>query len=357
MTKNLKGNRKVNTVVWTALVVVVLLAVTSWWLHKILHRPAPDTGGDNVEIIIEPGMTLHQVAALLEENRLVTNRSEFRWAAWIMQAERKIQPGCFLIPRGVNNSEILRYLQRPGIMTRDVTIPEGLTIKQIAGLLQREIDVDSVEFISLCEDSTLTLELGIDAGRLEGYLFPDTYNLYLESAPRTIIKRMVAKFFDVFNDSLKARLDRTGMTVHKAVILASIIQGEVMIDEEAPLVSVVYHNRLRHGMLLAADPTIQYIIPDGPRRLLNKDLEIDSPYNTYKYRGLPPGPVNNPGRVAIEAAVNPAEENYLYFVAKGDGSHAFNHSHTGHVRDKQRFQQVRRQVARKKRLEKIGGGR
>ena len=142
------------------------------------------------------------------------------------------------------------------------------------------------------------------------------------------------------------------MNLHEAVILASIIQGEVMIDDEAPIVSAVYHNRLKRGIPLAADPTIQYLLPDGPRRLLNKDLEIDSPYNTYKNRGLPPGPVNNPGRIAIEAAINPADVDYIYFVAKGDGSHAFNRTHSGHLRDKQKFQQVRREVARKERTNK-----
>ncbi len=300
-------------------------------------------------------MTLDQVAALLEEKSLILDRSGFRWAAWITGAERKIQPGRFLIPHGVSNSQILRCLMRPGIRTKDVIIPEGLTSRQIAGIFKRDMNIDSTDFVYLCEDTAFASELGIIAGRLEGYLFPDTYNFYIESSSRDIIKRMVNRFFEVFDDSMKSRLETTGLNIHQAVTLASIIQGEVIIDDEAPLVSAVYHNRLKRGMLLAADPTIQYILPDGPRRLLNKDLEIDSPYNTYKRRGLPPGPVNNPGHVALEASVNPADVDYLYFVAKGDGSHAFNRTHTGHTRDKQRFQQVRRQVARQERLEKVKG--
>lgn len=340
---------------WAMLVVIALLSVVAWRLHIILNRQVSYHSGSDVEITIEKGMTLHQVAALLEEKRLIANRGDFRWAAWILRVEQKIQPGKFLLPRGVSNSQIIRYLLKPGILTRNVTIPEGLTVKQIAGILQRELNVDSTEFARLCQDSSFAGDLGIGVELLEGFLFPDTYNFYLDSTPRDIIERMVKQFLVVFDDSLRVHLQDVGMSILEAVTLASIIQGEFMIAEEAPLVSAVYHNRLKRGIVLAADPTIQYVISDGPRRLLNKDIEIDSPYNTYKYRGLPPGPVNNPGRIALEAAVRPAEVKYLYFVAKGDGSHAFNVTHSGHERDKAKFQHVRRKVARQKKASRING--
>ncbi|HHE46554.1 MAG TPA: endolytic transglycosylase MltG [Bacteroidetes bacterium] len=348
----LKGN-KTNPAIWTGLVVIAVLGALFWWQHKVLHEPAPFSGGGDVEITVERGMTLKQVAKLLERRKLIASRTDFRWAAWITGAERKIQPGRFLVPHGVSNSQILRCLMKPGIKTRDVTIPEGLTVSGIASILKQELDLDSALFLSLCEDSALARELGVPAKRLEGYLFPDTYNFYIEGKPRDIIKRMVAHFFDVFDDSMKLQLQKSGLNLHQAVTLASIIQGEVIIPAEAVIVSAVYHNRLKRGMLLAADPTIQYILPDGPRRLLSKDLQIDSPYNTYTHRGLPPGPVNNPGRIALQAALNPAEVNYLYFVARGDGSHAFNSTHSGHMRDKQKFQQIRRRVAREERAERI----
>jgi UPF0755 protein len=312
-------------------------------------------GSSNVEIIIEKGSNLNQVASILEDKGLIHSRSDFRWAARLMQAESRIQPGRFLLPKGVSNSDLIRYLLKPGILTKDITIPEGLNVKQIAGIFKSELQIDSVEFVGLCEDSAFADSLGVNAGRLEGYLFPDTYNFYVSSTPGEIICRMVGQFFAVFNDSLQNKTTQFGLNLHKAVILASIIQGEVVIADEAPLVSAVYHNRLRRGIALGADPTIQYIIEDGPRRLLNKDLEIDSPYNTYKKRGLPPGPVNNPGAVALKASVNPADVKYIYFVAKGDGSHAFNTSHEGHQRDKEKFQQVRHKVAREKRNAKLKG--
>ena len=134
----------------------------------------------------------------------------------------------------------------------------------------------------------------------------------------------------------------------QAVTLASIIQGEVMQWDEASLISAVYHNRLKRRMPLEADPTIQYIISDGPRRLLKDDLKIDSPYNTYRYRGLPPGPINNPGKRAIIAALYPADVDYLYFVAQGDGSHSFNSTHDGHIRDKRKLSRLRRLVTNRK---------
>jgi len=348
-------DKPITKTVWIALVVIVILSIIAVRLHKVLNKPIPYSGGSNIEIVIEKGMTLRQVALILEEKGLIHDNSDFCWAAYLMRAESRIQPGSFLLPRGSSNSDIIRFLLKPGIQTKDVTIQEGLTVKQIAGIFQAELEIDSVEFVRLCEDSAFAMGLGVNAERLEGYLFPDTYNCYMSSSSSEIISRMVNQFFDVFNDSLQTMATQIGLNLHKAVILASIIQGEVIVAEEAPIVSAVYHNRLKRRIALGADPTIQYIIKDGPRRLLNGDLKIDSPYNTYKYRGLPPGPVNNPGRVALEAAVNPADVKYIYFVAKGDGSHAFNTSHVGHQRDKAKFQQVRRKVAREKRIAKRKG--
>jgi len=159
---------------------------------------------------------------------------------------------------------------------------------------------------------------------------------------------MVKQFQEEFNEEILSRAELVGLSMHETMTMASIIQGEVMVWDEATTVSSVYHNRLRIRMHLGADPTIQYVIPGPPRRLLNKDIEIDSPYNTYRNYGLPPGPINNPGRRAMVAAVNPADTDFLYFVARGDGSHSFNKTLDGHERDKKKFQQVRRKEARKK---------
>ncbi|MDP8240602.1 MAG: endolytic transglycosylase MltG [Candidatus Hatepunaea meridiana] len=344
----LKNNKLVTTLV-VSLIIIIILGLGCSWLYNVFIKPAPYYDNGEIEIVIEKGINFHQVANTLENNSLISNQNDFRWAAFFLRAERKIQPGRFILPRGASNYQILKCLLKPGILTVNITVPEGLTVKQIASLFQNELNIDSIEFVNLCDDSSFVYKLGIESDGLEGYLFPETYNFYLDSKPREIIKRMVSMFNEVFNDSLRTQLKHIGLSIQQAVTLASIIQGEVIIAKEAPLVSAVYHNRLKRGMLLGADPTIQYIIPDGPRRLLNRDLKINSPYNTYRFRGLPPGPVNNPGRIALEAAVRPVDVNYLYFVAKGDGSHAFNYTHSGHSRDKAKFQQVRRKVERQKR--------
>ena len=326
---------------------IALMSLGYWWLTKVLVAPSPDLGGGDVEISIPKGASLQQVATLLADEKLVTKRGDFIWAARLMRAERKLQPGRFLLPRGVSNTRILRFLLQPSIDTVDITIPEGLTVCKIAGVFHSALNLDSSEFVRLCEDSIFAAGLGVRAGRLEGYIFPETYNFYQDDDCVRVLRRMVGQFFKIYNDSLKSKLSAAGLTLHQAVTLASIVQGEVVMPSEAPLVAAVYHNRLRMGMPLAADPTIQYILPGAPRRLLLKDLELDSPYNTYKHAGLPPGPINNPGRVALTAAVNPAKANYIYFVAVGDGSHAFSSNYNTFLRDKEKFQRVRREVARK----------
>ena len=343
----MSGERTIN---WKNLVlsscVLLLIVWTVWRLDTILWTPAPVGCEGEVGVNIEQGMDFYSVAYLLEKEGLIRNVPDFRWAAWLMRVEHKIQSGFFLLPRGSTHREILKRIIEPGgVATKNVTIPEGLTVRHIAGIMQRELKLDSSEFVSLCEDSAFAAELNVPAERLEGYLFPSTYNFYHETNCASVIRKMTRQFFIEFDGNLQARLDSVGFTLHQAVTLASIIEGELMIDLEAGLVSAVYHNRLKRRMLLGADPTIQYIIPDGPRRLLNGDLQIDSPYNTYRYGGLPPGPINNPGLVALVAAVNPADVDYLFFVAKGDGSHYFNRTHEGHLRDKQKFQEIRRHVA------------
>jgi len=339
---------RIKGVMTAVVILIVILMLALGVLNRILHTSAPDSGGGDVVFNIPKGANLSQVAAQLESSGLIANRRLFIGAARLLRADRKIQPGRFLLPRGADNVEILRYLIRAGLQTKDITIPEGLTARQIASLFSRELGLDSTQFLAWCEDSILARELGVPAGRLEGYLHPDTYNFYVNSSEIDVLTRLTQQFFALLTDSMKNRMDSLSLSLHQAVTLASVIQGEVILESEAPLVSAVYHNRLRRRIPLCADPTIQYILPDGPRRLFHKDLELDSPYNTYKRQGLPPGPVNNPGMTALKAALSPAPVDYLYFVATGDGAHAFNTDSEGHIRDKAKLQKVRRKVESKK---------
>ena len=188
----------------------------------------------------------------------------------------------------------------------------------------------------------------LEVQNLKTYFF--TYGMDEKEIIQLLVRNTLAIFK---SDSVQLKIQDLGMNMHKIVTMASIIEGEVVVDSERVLVSSVYHNRLKRGWLLGADPTIQYIIPGPPRRLLNQDLEIDSPYNTYKYRGLPPGPISNPGKNSILAALFPADTRYMYFVATGDGGHHFSRTSAEHARWKTKFNRIRREVRRNQRQLKV----
>jgi UPF0755 protein len=180
-----------------------------------------------------------------------------------------------------------------------------------------------------------------DAQTLEGFLLPDTYNFYWQSDEKEIVEKMLAEFRGFFVDSLQIRTKQMRMSIRQMLTVASIIEGETSIDNERPIIAGLYYNRLRRGMRLEADPTIQYLIVDGPRRLRYSDLKIQSPYNTYENAGLPPGPINNPGRQSILAALYPAHHQYLYFVATGNGGHRFASSYEEHLRNVREYRRTR----------------
>ena len=189
---------------------------------------------------------------------------------------------------------------------------------------------------------------GIQAKSFEGYLFPNTYQFNENELPSDIINVMVQEYKRNLSDEMLLQMNQIKMSEKEVLALASIIEGEAIYDQERAIISGVYHNRLKKGMRLQADPTIQYILEDGPRRLLNRDLKIVSPYNTYLNKGLPPGPINNPGIESIKAALFPTESDYLYFVARGDGYHTFSITEKQHNKAKRDFQKVRRNAKKLK---------
>jgi len=185
------------------------------------------------------------------------------------------------------------------------------------------MEMDSAVFVKSCFDTSLIHRLGFDSKSLEGYLFPDTYKLFWKMEPEKVIEMMVQELREVLDDTLLSQFRSSNLNLYEVIILASLVESEAKIDKERTLISAVYHNRLKIGMPLQCDPTVIYALGGLERLLTLKDLEFDSPYNTYKYAGLPPGPINNPGKASILSAFFPANVKYLYFVAKGDGSHIF----------------------------------
>lgn len=322
-----------------------ILLLPLCYLCTVVFLPPWDSFGDRTCIVeIRRGLNVRQIGELLYRKGVIKTPWKFALSARLLGWDDQLKAGRYEIPLGKSNYRILRILVEGKLSSQRICIPEGATAREIASILRKGIQIDSIRFIQLVNDGLFCRRLGIEANSLEGYLFPDTYDFYWGIGEETVIEKLVGTFKKVMNDSLRRRAYELGMTVHQVVTLASIIEGEAMVDGERALISAVYHNRLKKGMCLQADPTIQYIIKGGPRRLLKKDLEIDSPYNTYKYPGLPPGPVNNPGRKSIIAALYPAPVDYLYFVAKGDGSHVFSRTLREHLLAKRAFDRIRREV-------------
>ena len=320
------------------------------WILAYFRMPGNLQGRSTTRVKIPYGATFRQATDSLEAHQLVSHRAWFLLMGKIFGGERKVRAGMFDIPLGLNSYQLLNYLPLAKNIQIKVTIPEGLELEQIAAILKRKMGNDSTQFMNLTRDSAFIRRLGIEDTSLRGYLLPETYFLEWQTPDSEIIRRMAQSTLKIFRrDSVRRRLRETGMSVKEVLTLASIIEGEAVVDSERVLISSVYHNRLKRGWRLEADPTIQFIVPGPPRRLTFKDLANPSPYNTYKYAGLPPGPINNPGEKSILAALFPAKTRYLYFVATGDGGHHFSSSLREHLRWKQKFDAIRRKVARRRR--------
>ncbi len=331
--------------IWFILIFTGFVVFLSYLYFLFLPWNPPERSQEIV-VTIKRGMTPNMIATLLKEKGVIRGEDYFLWGAKLLGVTRKLQAGNYFFKNRLTNYDVLRKLSKGDVVTSRMTFPEGMWASEMASMVQAALGVDSTHFMDLVHDSSFCQSLGITANQLEGYLYPDTYVFHLEPTSEEIIHKMVDRFHQMFTDSLKRKADEMGMSVHEVITLASIVEGEAAIASERAIIGALYLNRLKHRMLLQADPTIQYIIEDGPRRLLDADLQIDSPYNTYIYSGLPPGPVNNPGIQCILAVLFPEPVDYLYMVANGDGSHAFSYTMEEHLKAKQRFDRIRQEVNR-----------
>lgn len=324
---------------------VSLLVLSTVIFFDLLYRVSwgPETG-KHVRLNIQSGSSLRAISDSLYSKELIPSRDSFEFAVLLRGLETELQAGVFAVPENASFQDIIHTLTHAKPEIVKVTIIEGLQSREIARLLEKKFLFNRRDFMDVVEDSTLAAKWGVPGPTLEGFLFPETYKFFINATAESIARRMVEHFYQVVPDSFAERAKYYNWTLWEAVTMASIIEGEAIYDSERPKVASVYHNRLEQGMRLQADPTIQFIIEDGPRRLWSKDLDIESPYNTYRNSGLPPGPINNPGLESIRAALYPAETNYLYFVARGDGYHTFSRTNREHINAKRRLQRIRRQV-------------
>ena len=297
---------------------------------------APPEGGPAVRVTIPPRSSFRAVTDSLAAHGLVGSRPWFRLLAKLRGVDRSVKAGVYDLPAGAGAWALLTQLHAGHIATVRFTVPEGLTLLDLGALAEERLGIPAESLQVEAHDTARLAALGVRAPSLEGYLLPDTYALPLPVTAASLVQAMTAAFGRQWKPAWNARLDSLGMTRNQLLTLASIVEGEARRDEERPVIAGVYSNRLRLGMPLQADPTVQYAIQlaTGKRkpRLWFKDLEIDSPYNTYQVPGLPPGPVNSPGLKSIEAALYPAEVPWLYFVANGDGTHRFSRTLAEHNR-------------------------
>jgi UPF0755 protein len=297
-----------------------------------------------VTLEVKKGQTLSQVVDSLYSKEIIPNKTNMKIAAILYGAERKVKAGRYNIPNGLSYLQLVELLIEgspdPEVL---ITLGEGIWQTDLAKLLKENFGIDSSKVMELSKSRSFLNALGINADNLEGYLLPDTYYFYAHSPIEEILRKLSDQMNKIFNDAkVMDRMKELKMSKHQILTLASIIDAESNLFPEFKTISGVYHNRLRKGMLLQADPTVQYLIRDRRKnKIYFKDLEIDSKFNTYKYPGLPPTPINNPGRDAIMAALYPEKHNYYYFVADGNGGHNFSSNYFDHSKNVMRYREWR----------------
>jgi UPF0755 protein len=298
-------------------------------------------------VVVDRGASVRAVSEALAASGIITSPRWFRYYASIGGRDRMIKPGTYQFGADAGWKFVLNALVSGRGLVHTVTIPEGFNVRQIAPLLAKALSVTEDSVRAAVTDTAWQRQLDIPLKSLEGYLFPATYSFADGTTAREAVKAMIDAFEDAWArvPNAAARLDSLKITRHDALTMASIIETEARLAEERPIISAVYWNRVRAGMKLQADPTVQYALPAHVERVLYKDLEVDSRFNTYKYEGLPPGPIASPGAAAIEAALNPAAVPFLYFVAHPDGHHEFRVTHEEHERAKAQMKRERARLA------------
>ena len=295
-------------------------------------------------VVIPAGSSFRATTDSLVSAGIIASPRLFRIYATVRRNDRSVKPGTYLLRPGTSWSTVLHSLNAGTGLVRTLTVPEGFSLAAIEPLIARTLNVPPESVAAAVRDTAILRRLDIPTPTLEGYLFPDTYQFSDGATARDVVKAMVDQFEARWDPAWNERLAARPMTRHAAVTLASIIEKEARLAEERPIISAVYHNRLRINMPLQADPTVQYARGTHASRVTYKDLEIRSAYNTYQNTGLPPGPIASPGRPSIEAAIFPADVPYRYFVAHPDGHHEFRVTFEEHkaARDKvRRAQQAR----------------
>lgn len=318
-----------------------LMALT--WGVSLFYPPCPPGLGRTVTVNVPRHATAWEVGQLLREKGLVRSAGAFSLYTRLKGVDGRLKAGRYTFNTSMPLGEMVGRLAAGEAEMKVVTIPEGFTVNQIADLLEREGLVSRQEFLAAAASADFPFpfvkNLPPGPHRLEGYLYPDTYYLEYSLTPEEIIEIMLSRFAQKMKElDYSRRAEQAGLTLHQAVTIASMVEREAKVDEERSLIAGVILNRLRLGMPLQVDATVQYALGAHRAKLYYRDLVVDSPYNTYLFSGLPPGPIACPGEASLLAAVLPARTEYLYYVARPDGTHAFARTLEEHNANKKKYQ-------------------
>ena len=327
---------------WLAAVGLLIAAAAAGVLWMRAMGPYKGYAGAEQIVEIPAGSGPAAIGRRLVDAGVVRDPITWRIAVALAgDAARSLKAGEYRFTEPLAPRDVVAKLVKGEIDLLRVTFREGLTIAEMAAVYERQGLGTAAAFVEAASDASLVAALDPAATDLEGYLFPDTYGIARRATPSTLVRAMVARFERVFGPGLREAVKARGFTVREAVTLASLVEKETAVPEERPIVAAVYLNRLRTGMILQADPTVIYALQRAGRytgNLNRENMAFDSPYNTYRYTGLPPGPIAAPGEGALEAVARPADVDYLYFVSRNDGSHVFSRTYDEHRRRVQEYQ-------------------
>ncbi|MDQ3417380.1 MAG: endolytic transglycosylase MltG [Acidobacteriota bacterium] len=331
-------------IAWALLLILLLVAAGGVWAYMNLGRPYKAYQSTEQFVEIPVGRGPASIGKTLADAGVVSSSEAFRLAVWLRGSGRRLQAGEYRFDRPMTAADVVDKLAKGDVHVRAVTFREGLTVREMAAVFESSGFGSAADFIAASRNASLINELDPKARDLEGYLFPDTYTLPRSATAVQLIERMVNRFQKAATPELRQAATARGLSLRELVTLASLVEKETAKPEERAVVSGVYTNRLRIGMGLQCDPTVIYALMLAGRydgNIRKGDLQIDSPYNTYRYAGLPPGPIAAPGEASLHAAANPADVPYLYFVSRNDGSHVFSTTLDEHNRAVNEFQRRR----------------
>lgn len=331
-------------ITWALLLILLVVAAGGVWAYMNIGRPYKAYQSTEQFVEIPVGRGPASIGTTLADAGVVSSSEAFRLAVWLRGSGRRLQAGEYRFDRPMTAAEVVDKLAKGEVHVRAVTFREGLTVREMAVVFESSGFGSAADFIAASRNASLINDLDPEARDLEGYLFPDTYTLPRSATAVQLIERMVNRFQKAATPELRQAATARGLSLRELVTLASLVEKETAKPDERPVVSGVYTNRLRIGMGLQCDPTVIYALMLAGRydgNIRKGDLQIDSPYNTYRYAGLPPGPIAAPGEASLHAAANPADVPYFYFVSRNDGSHVFSTTLDEHNRAVNEFQRRR----------------